>query len=203
MRFPLAFVFPSDGTFWGEHPYCLLDAQWISDEQREAAQIFRDYLLASAQQALAIDNYLRPIEPAIALHAPLALENGTDPRVTVDTVPGLELPTGDLVNAVIDVFHQTKKPATVILVVDTSGSMNGPKIRNAASSAAQFIQRLNPNDEIYALGFSSAPYDMGQGGRVSEVGETLQATVNTIYAEGGTALYDAMCDAAMRVEALR
>ena len=38
LQFPLAFIFPSGGTIWADHPYCILDnADWVSDEQAEAA----------------------------------------------------------------------------------------------------------------------------------------------------------------------
>ena len=81
LRFPLAFIFPSGGTIWADHPYCILDnADWVSDTEAEAVAIFRDYLLAPEQQALAVDNRLRPIDSSIPLRAPLSLENGTDPQ---------------------------------------------------------------------------------------------------------------------------
>ncbi|MBC7812520.1 MAG: extracellular solute-binding protein, partial [Burkholderiales bacterium] len=131
LRFPLVFVFPSDGTFWGEHPYCVLESEWVTDAQAAAATTFLDYMLASEQQALAIDNYLRPVDESVPLHAPIALENGTDPRVTTETVPGLAPPSSEITNAVRDVFHQTKKKAAVILVLDTSGSMEGDRMTAA------------------------------------------------------------------------
>ena len=45
LRFPLVFIFPAKGTFWSEQPYCVLDTEWVSDEQKEAAAVFLDYLL--------------------------------------------------------------------------------------------------------------------------------------------------------------
>ncbi|MCA9969191.1 MAG: substrate-binding domain-containing protein, partial [Anaerolineales bacterium] len=71
LTFPLAFVFPAGGTIWADHPYCILDnADWVDDAQAEAAAVFFDYLTARAQQELAIDNYLRPLDTAIPLRAP-------------------------------------------------------------------------------------------------------------------------------------
>jgi len=93
LRFQLVFIFPSEGTFWSEQPYCVLDAEWVSPEQRSASETFRDYLLDSPQQELAVDYYLRPVDESLVLHAPLALEDGTDPRVTRDSVPSLEFLT--------------------------------------------------------------------------------------------------------------
>ena len=40
LRFPLVFIFPSDGTFWSGNPFCVLDAEWVTEEQREAAELF-------------------------------------------------------------------------------------------------------------------------------------------------------------------
>jgi Ca-activated chloride channel family protein len=64
-RFELAFIFPAEGTFWAEHPYCLLAGDWVSDEQREAAQLFLNFLLDRPQQELADENFLRPTHPGV------------------------------------------------------------------------------------------------------------------------------------------
>ncbi|MFZ1397471.1 MAG: substrate-binding domain-containing protein, partial [Candidatus Promineifilaceae bacterium] len=116
LTFPLAFIFPAGGTIWADHPYCILDnADWVSDEQAEAAQIFLDYLLAREQQEMAIDNYLRPLNSAIPLHAPMNLENGTDPGVTPSTIAPLPSPNADISAAVIDLFNITKRKATILI----------------------------------------------------------------------------------------
>ena len=53
LRFPMVFVFPAEGTFWGNHPYCVLDqADWVTEDQAEAAAIFREFLLSPEQQTL-------------------------------------------------------------------------------------------------------------------------------------------------------
>ena len=204
MRFPLVFIFPSAGTYWSEQPYCILETDWVSEEQRQAAGLFRDYLLADAQQAKAIDSYLRPVLESIPLHAPLALDYGTDPRVTRSSVPALESPSAEVAAAVKDVFHKTKKKATVLLVLDTSGSMEGEKIKNAVASSVNFVQRLDPNDEIYALGFGGegGVYDLG-GGRAGDVGETLVSQLNGLFAQGNTPLYDAVCQAVQKADQLQ
>lgn len=203
LRFPLAFIFPSKGTFWTEQPYCIVDAEWVTAEQKEAAGLYRDYLLAREQQELAIDNYLRPVDGNIPLRAPLALENGTDPRITTADVPALESVSGDTANAVKDVFLQTKKKATIILVVDTSGSMQGEAIANAVEATANFIGRLERDDEVYVLPFSDSVTEMQPSGRAGDVAETLADRVRGLFAEGGTALYDAVCAGAERVNELR
>ncbi len=204
MRFQFVFIFPAEGTYWSEQPYCILGGDWVTDEQRAAAEIFRDYLLDTAQQAKAIDYYLRPIDTRLPLHAPLALESGTDPRVTPSTVPGLESPSAEVAAAVQDVFHQTKKKATIVLVLDSSGSMEGDKIKEAVASSVNFIQRLDPDDEIYVLGFGGEGdvYPLG-GGRAGDEAENLAQALNGVFASGNTPLYDAVCAAAERIDELQ
>ncbi len=204
MRYPLVFIFPSKGTFWSEQPYCILEGDWVTDQQKDAAQIFRDTLLGSDDQKMAIDYYLRPVDESIPLHAPLALESGTDPRVNRAAVPALESPSAEVAAAVKDVFHQTKKKATIVLVLDTSGSMEGEMIKNAVESSVGFVERLDPNDEVFVLGFGGdgEVYDLG-GGRAGDVGEQLAQSLNGVFASGNTPLYDAVCAATEKANQLQ
>lgn len=203
MRYPLVFIFPAKGTFWSEQPYCVLDGDWVTDEQKEAANIFQDYLLDKKQQEMAINYYLRPVDESIPLHAPLTLEGGTDPGVTRSNVPALQSPSADISSAVKDVFHKTKKNATIVLLLDTSGSMEGDKIKNAISSSINFVERLDPNDEIHVMVFGgNGVYELG-GGRAADVGEDLVRRLSGLYADGNTPLYDGVCAAANKITELQ
>ncbi len=203
LRFQLVFIFPAGGTYWSEQPYCILDGDWVSKEQRQGAEIFRSYLLDTDRQAMAINYYLRPVQENIPLHAPLTLEDGTDPRVTRSTVPPLESPSAEVAAAVKDVFHQTKKKATVLLVLDVSGSMEGDKIKNAVDSSVNFVNRMDKNDEIYAISFGGTGINQLGGGRAGDTSETLSKTLNGMYSSGGTPLYDAICQAVSQVNQLQ
>ncbi|HOT92815.1 MAG TPA: substrate-binding and VWA domain-containing protein [Anaerolineae bacterium] len=204
LRFPLVFIFPAEGTFWGDHPYCILDkAEWVTPEQAEAGAIFLDYLLSPEQQALAIDTRLRPLDTTIPLHAPLSLENGTDPRVTPAMVPALAFPNADTSAAIIDMFLLTKRKATVIIALDISGSMQGEKIRSATEATVSFLKRLHPDDRVAVIVFNHKPLTLAEPARVGDVVEPLSAQINTLIAEGSTALYAAVCQAADMIQAQR
>lgn len=203
MRFPLVFIFPAEGTFWSEHPYCILETDWVTPEQKEAAEIFREFLFERENQEMAIDTYVRPVDESIPLHAPLSLDDGTDPRVNTSVVPPLESPSADAAEAVKDVFFQTKKKATVILLLDTSGSMEGDKIKQAVESSVNFVERLDPDDEVYVLTFGGLPILLEVGGRSGDVGEELGRTLRGLFADGNTPLYDAVCEATAVIEDLK
>lgn len=203
LAFPLAFIFPAGGTIWADHPYCILDnADWVDASEAEAAAIFRDYLLAQEQQEAAIDNFLRPLNPAITLHAPLSLENGTDPRVNPSTVAALPSPNAEISNAVIDLFNITKRKATIILVLDVSGSMEGDRINTARNATVEFLSRLDANDEVSLIIFNDEPAELSELNRVGEVVESLSQRVSGLIAGGNTALYEAVCEAAANMATL-
>lgn len=204
LQFPLAFIFPAGGTIWADHPYCILDnADWVTEEQAEAAAVFRDYLLAREQQELAVDNYLRPLDDTIPLHAPLDLDNGTDPGVTPAIVPALPSPDADVSAAVIDLFLITKRKASIIIALDVSGSMEGEKISSATAATAEFLDRLDPNDEVALLTFSDEVVTLSEPARVGDVGEELSGRVGSLIANGNTSLHGAVCQATVASAALK
>jgi Ca-activated chloride channel family protein len=204
LRFPLVAVYPSDGTFWVGNPYCILDnADWVSDEQERAAAIFRDYVLAPEQQALAMDFGLRPADPSVPLRAPIDLDNGAVPSITSDQAPDLSYPSDEVIGHILEMWHQVKKKATVILLLDTSGSMQGDKIKGAVEGAVTFIDQMYPADEVYVVTFSSEVTELPIVGTVGEVGERLRTSLRSLYAEGNTALYEAVIYSVDRLEELK
>jgi Ca-activated chloride channel family protein len=204
LRFPVVFIFPSEGTFWCNHPYCIFDkADWVSKEKVEAARIFLEYLLSQEQQALAINTLLRPLNENITLHAPLSLENGTDPHVKPETIPPLAFPRADASAAIIDLFLITKRKATITIVLDVSGSMQGKKIKTATEATVEFLRRLDPDDKVMVLTFSDHVVTLSVPDYVRNVIENLSQRVSNLTANGSTALYDAVCQAVMLTSALK
>jgi Ca-activated chloride channel family protein len=204
LRFPFVAIYPDDGTFWVENPYCILDAaDWVSDEQEEAAAIFRDYLLSAEQQALAVDWGLRPANTGAPLHAPIDLEHGAVPDITIDQVPHLAYPSDEVVGHILDMWHEVKKKATVVMLLDTSGSMEGSKIKSAVEGAATFVDQMSPADEVYVVTFASEVTELPIAGPVGQVGEQLKSSLRGLFAEGGTALHEAVIYGVNRIEQLK
>jgi Ca-activated chloride channel family protein len=203
LRFPLVAIYPDDGTFWVENPYCILDAEWVTSEQAEAATIFRDYLLSQEQQARAVDWGLRPADPALPLHSPIDKEHGAVPSITIEQVPHLAYPTDEVVGHILDVWHQVKKKATVILLIDTSGSMEGSKIKGAVEGAVTFLEQMDPADEVAVVLFASDVFELPISGPAGQVSESLRASLRGLYAEGATVLHEAVIYAVEHMQTLR
>ena len=54
----------------------------------------------------------------------------------------------------IDLFQTTKRKATIMVLIDVSGSMEGDKIRSARRATSEFLRRLDPADEVGVLIFA-------------------------------------------------
>jgi hypothetical protein len=65
----ISLTYPSH-TFFADHPFTILEADWISSEQQQAARAFRDFLLSPDIQRNALQYGLRPVNPQISLDDP-------------------------------------------------------------------------------------------------------------------------------------
>jgi Ca-activated chloride channel family protein len=196
LQFPLVLIYPSDGTFWMDHPMCVLDnASWVSSEQIEGAKLFRDFILERDQQAQLVSTGVRPAVQGVPLdgvNSPFTRENGVIPTITQDSVPNLPYSPEDVTRNIIDMWYQVKKPATVVIAFDVSGSMQGDPLKAAVAGAQKFISEMQLNDEIVVLAFNHNVYPLEPAGKVGEVGEQLTRTLGGLIADGGTALYQSI-----------
>lgn len=197
LRWPLVFVFPADGTFWSDHPYCILDgASWVTPDQAEAARLFLDHLTSPEMQAQAANYYVRPLDGNIPADSALAKVGGTDLSASPATIPNFAIPSPEVSEAIIDQFYNTKRKATVILTLDISGSMSGEPIRAATESTAEFLGRLHPKDRVGLIAFNETPQLLTPISPVANVVEGLKRQVLSLPANGGTNLHGAICRAA-------
>lgn len=204
LRWPLVFLFPSEGTFWSDHPYCILDGTpWVSKEQAEAATQFLDFLLARDQQVLATENLLRPLDASVPPGKLLTAENGTDPAARPETVPAYQFPDAPTSAAIIDQFLTTKRKATVMLALDVSGSMKGEAMRAATEATAAFLRRLDPRDRVGLMLFNDRISVVSEIQPVAAGAETLSQRVVQLVASGGTNLNGAVCAAVAKMNDAR
>lgn len=75
------------------------------------------------------------------------------------------------------------------LVLDRSGSMQGSKLSAAQTASKQFVGELRADDEAQVITFGDGTYTVAQRWTRNEA--TLNSTIDSIGASGGTALWEA------------
>jgi Ca-activated chloride channel family protein len=192
-------IYPKEGTFWSDHPVCVVQRKWVTDDHKKAAEIYTDYLLQEAQQKKALKYGFRPGVEKVELAAPLDKAHGIDPAQ-----PRLvmEVPPYDVMEAVIALWKEHKKPANITLVIDVSGSMNEEqKLLNAKKGAREMVGMLGPRDTLSLLVFSSKFAWVKQDVKMDDKGrKEMTDEINTLIAQGETALYDSVLEAYQRLE---
>jgi hypothetical protein len=107
----LQIIYPP-ATIFSDHPYAVLDAPWVSGQQREGARMFGDFLLSRAQQEAALTRYgFRPADPGV----PVVSNDPNNPfnrysnfGARTDIAAQVEIPGGDVVAALIDMWERLR-----------------------------------------------------------------------------------------------
>lgn len=185
---PVVAIYPKEGTFWSNHPYAVLNAPWVTAEQKEAAELFETFLLDKPQQLEALKYGFRPADPSIPLTAPLDAEHGVDVSQP-QTI--LEVPSASVITGIEDLWRTTKKPVDLIVVMDISGSMRGDKITTARSSLIQFVQKLDDRDRLRIDLFNDQITTLTPLTPIGNKRQQVVDSVSGIFEQNNTSLYDA------------
>ena len=190
LSFPIVAIYPKEGTFWSDHPAGVVDAEWNSLEQRRAAKRYIQFLLAPEQQRRAQTFGFRPGLVDIALASPLDKAHGVDPSEPKTT---LEVPKPEVIQAVGQLWQKAKKHSRVVLVMDTSGSMSsGGRMENARKGAAQMLRLMKDADTFSLIAFNTRINWAMRSQPLAQGRATADKTIASLWANGGTALYDAV-----------
>lgn len=192
LPFPIVAIYPKEGTFWSDHPAGVVNAPWVSAEQKQAAEIYLQFLLDKQQQQRALAYGFRPADVQIPLAAPIDARYGVNPEEPKTT---LEVPSVTVMNEIKQLWYQQKRHANVVLVLDTSGSMSGEKMDNARKGAVQLLDMLGEADNFSLLSFNSQPQWVEKDTKVQAGRTAAKKHIEGLFASGGTALYDAIAEA--------
>lgn len=180
-------IYPLEGTSMATHPACLNRS--ASAEVQEAAAAFRNFLLEQEAQQLAVTYGLRPVSDQVTIGAPLDLAHGVDlsqPQVIFNS------PTVETIYAVQDLWQTARKDVNLVMLLDTSGSMQGEKIEKMRQAAIQFVQQMGDEDFITVVAFADNPVIFIQHQPVGQARDEAARKISALPAGGDTALYDAI-----------
>jgi Ca-activated chloride channel family protein len=203
---PLAAIYPSNGNIEADHPYLVLNAEWMTDQKRAVAEEFLGYVRSPGPQGELRDAGFRGTknrEPGAAM----VEQNGLLPDL-VALPRALLVP--EAVTLTIDQWTALTRPSNVLITFDVSGSMlrevpgTGEVRMELAAQAALETARLFTDDDQVGLWEFSTALDgdldyrslvtLGQLGDVLEDGRTrrdhLFAAVENLVPVADTGLYN-------------
>jgi Ca-activated chloride channel family protein len=183
-------IYPKEGAFWTRHPVGIPEEAWVTPIKRMAAERYIAYLLEDETQYRAMKIGLRPISQTIQLEEPFASEYGV--RAKIDASNVFSVPDERVLRRVRDLWEEAKMPASIVLLLDISGSMKGSPISNAKRGAITFIHKMSRRDELEVITFSDEAETLVKLGQIRENGETAKMKIWNLRTGGYTCLYDAI-----------
>jgi Ca-activated chloride channel homolog len=193
LPFPVVSIYPSEGTFWSDHPVAIVNREWVTDTRKEAAGKYIEFLLAKEQQQAALKFGFRPGDVSVPLASPIDMQHGVDPAEPRTT---LAVPPANVTNAIIELWRKHKKHSRIILLLDTSGSMREEnRIANAKTGAADLVNMLGNYDTLSVVSFNNRVSTIVPATVLEQGRSTSLRAVEGLFADGGTALYDAIAKA--------
>jgi Ca-activated chloride channel family protein len=199
----LVAIYPGEGSLWQDHPLALLEAAGVSDLNRETFSAFASYITSpEAQQAILAKGY-RPADLNIKIDgadSPISANNGADPA---QPQTSLQVPSAAVLDVVRESWLANKRRTNVMLVVDTSGSMEGEKLENVKAALATFLDQIKSNEErVGLIEFYSDVTDRVNISELKNNRSALVRAVTTLEAGGNTALLDGVAAAYERLQQL-
>lgn len=194
---PLAAIYPKEGTLLSDSPYAVLQADWVTDPVKKAAAQFLTYVQSDKAQALFAKAAFRSFDDKPV--AATTQDNGLLPN---EPKTVLNPPAPPVLAQVQTLWNAQRKPARVLLVIDTSGSMgqdagNGQtKLELAQKAALKALDQFGPRDDVALWQFSTPlqdrplPYaQLVPFTPIAQAKGALRRAIMGLTPDGGTALY--------------
>jgi Ca-activated chloride channel family protein len=189
----LVAIYPAEGTFFSDNPLITLQAPWVSADQAAAAAKLTDYLTSPAVQGKVAALGFRPASPDAPVGGTLTARNGVD---LAQPARLLSLPDPKVLASIKALWQEDRKPADIVLVLDTSGSMNDDaKLQQAQEGLHRFLDAISPRDRVALIAFSDRSRLISPLAAMTPTARTtLLGEIDGLFPDGGTAVYDATLD---------
>ena len=184
---PYQAIYPK-ATFTSNMRAILPTAPWVSADEKAAAQKVIEYLRSPSSQKIATELGLRPGVPGVELGSKFTPQFGVNPNANYDS---LRPPQPEVVAAMLKSWQEfAKKPSQVVVVVDSSGSMEGNKLPAVQNTLRHYIETLGPKEQIALIDFDSEIRPPIQVDGTPQGRDRGMQFIASLQVDGGTNLYD-------------
>jgi ABC-type sulfate transport system substrate-binding protein len=101
-------VYYPPATIMSDHPFCILNGEWVTQDKEEAAKILIEYLLDEpAQEAALMEHGFRPVDKSIDINitgSPFLMYKTNGLRVHIP--PEVELPPGNVLDTLLNFWSR-------------------------------------------------------------------------------------------------
>ncbi|MEE1823382.1 substrate-binding domain-containing protein [Streptomyces sp. BE20] len=195
----LTVVRPTDGVVTANYPLTLLSSS--SEREREAFGRLTAYLLKDdVQKRISELTLRRPIGAGVAPAAGLP----TDRRHELP-FPGTRAVADGLLSSY---QNELRRPSRTVYVLDTSGSMAGPRLASLKSAMGRLtgaddtrgVRRFRDREEVTLISFASKvkstkTHAVPSGAAAQQELASINADVQALSSDGGTAVYSSLQEA--------
>jgi len=103
-------VYYPPAILWSDHPFCVLNADWVTAQKTEASKLFIDYLTGKQAQELALMKYgFRPVDTSIKLEqagSPFDRYAANGFLSDLSGISEVEIPAGNVLNTLRDFWSR-------------------------------------------------------------------------------------------------
>ena len=186
----MVFIYPREGSPRHNHSAAVVNADWVTPDQTEAAQQWIDFLLEERQQQAFMQEGFRP-GTSISYVKPANSRFWPDPNQPTATLnPDRIEPAA--AQTIVGSWGTVKKPGVVTLVVDTSGSMAGEKLEQARDGVLRMLDNIDVANRVGLLTFADGLREYVAVAPVSENRFAVVEVAKRMRASGPTELYTAL-----------
>jgi Ca-activated chloride channel homolog len=190
---PMVMIYPREGSMVRNNIAGMVQAPWVTPDQREGAERWVDFLLQDRQQKAFMQAGFRP-GSQLSLADPASRING---KYGLDPEPQTPLLSPELIDpAVADsiekAWPEVKRPGIVTFVVDISGSMSGKKINQARQGMIRALDSMASNNQVGFLTFSDTVSNQVPVAPLTLNRYIIADIVQRMTVQSSTALYDAI-----------
>ena len=196
---PLVAVYPKEGTLYSDSPWVVLNAPWVSEDEKTGAADFATFLRSDASQKVFTDAGFRTYDNVAGSRI------RSDPNVNANGVSVvLSPPSPSVLDGVRSTWAELRKRARVLLLLDVSGSMGEnagggqTKLELAKEAAVEGLDQFTDTDEVGVWAFTTDMAGPNSNYRqlvgVAPIGtqrSKIERTVKSLIPLQGTPLYAA------------